>query len=91
MLEVKHTTHPYFHEWYHLYRRKAKKQAALKAWDKLGLETDDALRELVMQGTRRYLDAGRPMRRTCGISRTRPPGSIIGNGKTISPPPPPSR
>lgn len=56
VLEVKHTTHPYFHEWYHLYRRKAKKQAALKAWDKLGLETDDALRELVMQGTRRYLE-----------------------------------
>ena len=51
---VQKTTHPRFKEWWRQYPRKAKKQAALKVWDKLDVETDDELWESISEGTKRY-------------------------------------
>ena len=46
--------HPRFAAWWKRYPRKVRKQAALKIWLKLKVETDDDLWTAIMHGTTRY-------------------------------------
>jgi hypothetical protein len=51
---VARQAHPRFAAWWKRYPRKVRKQAALKIWLKLSVETDDDLWSAIMTGTQRY-------------------------------------